>query len=296
MITLIFHRFDVYQRYERSLDVLLPELPVRREQRFVHVPTCDYGESAEGPECEIMTAMGIPPNVVNQVGSEVRRACSGTDVSIFADIYIAQVHQQVVVYDDDDDDDDDVSDPLMEDVGTVPASKASIDGLTRLRFHRGPHDPGVTCVVCLEELEEEDDLIELPCSHLYHEGCIVKWLLSSHLCPLCRILPPGQLYINSYRCLNLLGCLIHGQTQAGVSMDINEEWISDKTRFFYDGLKKQRLNDLMICGVDGLFKAVSYHNALAIVAEVIYQMKSEEIVGAVGKLSDAESMMALEVS
>ncbi|KAJ9141306.1 hypothetical protein P3X46_031854 [Hevea brasiliensis] len=197
MITLIFHRFDVYQRYERSLDVLLPELPVRREQRFVHVPTCDYGESAEGPECEIMTAMGIPPNVVNQVGSEVRRACSGTDVSIFADIYIAQVHQQVVVYDDDDeddddDDDDDVSDPLMEDVGTVPASKASIDGLTRLRFHRGPHDPGVTCVVCLEELEEEDDLIELPCSHLYHEGCIVKWLLSSHLCPLCRYQMPTE--------------------------------------------------------------------------------------------------------
>ncbi|KAF2309859.1 hypothetical protein GH714_005401 [Hevea brasiliensis] len=209
MITLIFHRFDVYQRYERSLDVLLPELPVPREQRFAHVPACDYGESAEGPECEIMTAMEIPPNVVNQVGSEVRRACSGTDVSIFADIYIAQVHQQVVAYvvdDDDDDDDDDFSDPLMDDVGTIPASKASIDGLTRLRFHRGPHEPGVTCVVCLEELEEEDDLIELPCSHLYHEGCIVK------------ILPPGQLYINCYRCFNLLECLIHGQTQAGVSM------------------------------------------------------------------------------
>ncbi|KAF2295548.1 hypothetical protein GH714_033173 [Hevea brasiliensis] len=28
--------------------------------------------------------------------------------------------------------------------------------------------------------------------------------------------------------------------------DINEEWISDKTRFFYDGLKRQRLNDPMI--------------------------------------------------
>ncbi|WJX56443.1 hypothetical protein P8452_42104 [Trifolium repens] len=30
--------------------------------------------------------------------------------------------------------------------------------------------------------------------------------------------------------------------------DINEEWIKDKTRFCYDGLKRQRLNDCMICG------------------------------------------------
>ncbi|KAG6403303.1 hypothetical protein SASPL_135520 [Salvia splendens] len=45
--------------------------------------------------------------------------------------------------------------------------------------------------------------------------------------------------------------------------DINEEWISDKTRFFYDGLKRQRLND----PTDGRFKAVSWHDALAVVAE-----------------------------
>lgn len=76
--------------------------------------------------------------------------------------------------------------------------------------------------------------------------------------------------------------------------DINEEWISDKTRFFYDGLKRQRLNDPMIRGADGRFKAVSWRDALAVVAEVIHQVNSEEIVGVAGKLSDAESMMALK--
>ncbi|XP_058179673.1 NADH dehydrogenase [ubiquinone] iron-sulfur protein 1, mitochondrial [Rhododendron vialii] len=76
--------------------------------------------------------------------------------------------------------------------------------------------------------------------------------------------------------------------------DINEEWISDKTRFFYDGLKRQRLNDPMIRGADGRFKAVSWRDALAVVAEVIHQVKPEEIVGVAGKLSDAESMMALK--
>nr|XP_023922068.1 NADH dehydrogenase [ubiquinone] iron-sulfur protein 1, mitochondrial isoform X1 [Quercus suber]XP_023922069.1 NADH dehydrogenase [ubiquinone] iron-sulfur protein 1, mitochondrial isoform X2 [Quercus suber]XP_023922070.1 NADH dehydrogenase [ubiquinone] iron-sulfur protein 1, mitochondrial isoform X3 [Quercus suber] len=76
--------------------------------------------------------------------------------------------------------------------------------------------------------------------------------------------------------------------------DINEEWISDKTRFCYDGLKRQRLNDPMICGADGRFKTVSWRDALAVVAEVVLQVKPEEIVGIAGQLSDAESMMALK--
>lgn len=76
--------------------------------------------------------------------------------------------------------------------------------------------------------------------------------------------------------------------------DINEEWISDKTRFCYDGLKRQRLNDPMIRGSDGRFKAVSWRDALAVVAEIAHQIKSEEIVGIAGRLSDAESMMALK--
>ncbi|KAJ6766698.1 putative proteinDH-UBIQUINONE OXIDOREDUCTASE 75 KDA SUBUNIT MITOCHONDRIAL [Salix purpurea] len=76
--------------------------------------------------------------------------------------------------------------------------------------------------------------------------------------------------------------------------DINEEWISDKTRFCYDGLKRQRLNDPMIRGADGRFKAVSWHDVLAVVAEIAHQVKPEEMVGIAGKLSDAESMMALK--
>ncbi|KVI08610.1 2Fe-2S ferredoxin-type domain-containing protein [Cynara cardunculus var. scolymus] len=76
--------------------------------------------------------------------------------------------------------------------------------------------------------------------------------------------------------------------------DINEEWISDKTRYCYDGLKRQRLNDPMIRGADGRFKPVSWRDALAVVAEVIHQVKPEEIVGVAGKLCDAESMILLK--
>uniref|UniRef100_A0A2N9ETV8 2Fe-2S ferredoxin-type domain-containing protein n=1 Tax=Fagus sylvatica TaxID=28930 RepID=A0A2N9ETV8_FAGSY len=69
--------------------------------------------------------------------------------------------------------------------------------------------------------------------------------------------------------------------------DINEEWISDKTRFCYDGLKRQRLNDPMIRGADGRFKTVSWRDALAVVAEVALQVKPEEIVGIAGYLMNS---------
>ncbi|KAI3794478.1 hypothetical protein L1987_37110 [Smallanthus sonchifolius] len=57
-----------------------------------------------------------------------------------------------------------------------------------------------------------------------------------------------------------------------------EKLMTNKTRFCYDGLKRQRLNDPMIRGADGRFKPVSWRDALAVVAEVIHQVKPEEIL------------------
>lgn len=54
------------------------------------------------------------------------------------------------------------------------------------------------------------------------------------------------------------------------------------------------MNDPMIRAADGRFKAVSWRDALAVVAEVAHQVKPEEIVGIAGQLSDAESMIALK--
>ena len=50
-----------------------------------------------------------------------------------------------------------------------------------------------TCALCLEELELEEGVIELPCQdkHYFHikkEGCdgIYPWLKENNTCPLCR--------------------------------------------------------------------------------------------------------------
>jgi len=76
--------------------------------------------------------------------------------------------------------------------------------------------------------------------------------------------------------------------------EINEEWLGDKSRFSYDGLKRQRLSEPMIRRPDGQLQAVSWKDALEAVAEAAYKVKAEEMVGIAGKLADAESMLALK--
>ncbi|KAG0587503.1 hypothetical protein KC19_2G169300 [Ceratodon purpureus] len=76
--------------------------------------------------------------------------------------------------------------------------------------------------------------------------------------------------------------------------EVNEEWIGDKARFSYDGLKRQRLSEPMIRLPDGQLQAVSWKDALEAVAEAAYKVKPEEMVGVAGKLADAESMLALK--
>lgn len=41
------------------------------------------------------------------------------------------------------------------------------------------------CVMCLEEFTQGEEVLRLPCSHLFHEGCLGPWLLKSLQCPIC---------------------------------------------------------------------------------------------------------------
>jgi hypothetical protein len=44
-----------------------------------------------------------------------------------------------------------------------------------------------TCSICLGEYEEGEDLVCLPCKHLYHEDCISSWCSNHIRCPLCNL-------------------------------------------------------------------------------------------------------------
>lgn len=42
------------------------------------------------------------------------------------------------------------------------------------------------CCICLAKYANNDELRELPCSHLFHKECVDKWLKINALCPLCK--------------------------------------------------------------------------------------------------------------
>jgi NADH-quinone oxidoreductase subunit G len=74
---------------------------------------------------------------------------------------------------------------------------------------------------------------------------------------------------------------------------VNEEWISDKTRYIWDGLKTQRL-DRPYVKSGGRLAAASWGEAFAAIAEKVAASKPERIAAIAGDLASVEEMFALK--
>ncbi|KAH3783321.1 NADH-ubiquinone oxidoreductase 75 kDa subunit, mitochondrial-like isoform X1 [Dreissena polymorpha] len=75
---------------------------------------------------------------------------------------------------------------------------------------------------------------------------------------------------------------------------VNEEWISDATRFAYDGLKRQRLTAPFVRNAAGQLEQTDWETALVKVAQKLVQVPGEKVAGVAGGLVDAEALVALK--
>ncbi len=75
--------------------------------------------------------------------------------------------------------------------------------------------------------------------------------------------------------------------------EVNEEWISDKTRFANDGLKRQRL-DRPYVRRDGRLQPASWDQAFAAIAARLDGLEGARIAALAGDLACAESLTALK--
>ncbi len=75
--------------------------------------------------------------------------------------------------------------------------------------------------------------------------------------------------------------------------DVNEEWISDKTRFAWDGLKTQRLDRPYIREA-GRLRPATWNEAFALIAEKVAATKPKKIGAIVGDLASVEDIFALK--
>ncbi len=75
--------------------------------------------------------------------------------------------------------------------------------------------------------------------------------------------------------------------------DVNEEWISDKSRFIWDGLRSQRL-DRPYVRKSGKLKPASWDEAFSAIAKKIKTTSANKIGAVAGALSGVEEMFALK--
>ncbi len=100
-----------------------------------------------------------------------------------------------------------------------------------------------------------------------------------------------------------LGCNIRVDSRGGEVMrvlprlheDINEEWINDRSRFAYDGLKKNRLDKPYIRDEKTKkLRPATWEEALSLAGKKLKTFNKDNIAAYAGDLSDAESMFALK--
>ncbi len=75
--------------------------------------------------------------------------------------------------------------------------------------------------------------------------------------------------------------------------EVNEEWISDKTRFACDGLKRQRL-DRAYVRRNGRLEEADWAEAFAAIAGRLENLPGDRIAAIAGDLADCESLLALK--
>lgn len=74
---------------------------------------------------------------------------------------------------------------LDESVQKRGASDAQIARLGARKAAAG--DAGVSCCVCLADIELGDDVRTLPCTHRFHKQCIDTWLKTAPSCPIDKV-------------------------------------------------------------------------------------------------------------
>lgn len=76
--------------------------------------------------------------------------------------------------------------------------------------------------------------------------------------------------------------------------EINEIWLSDKSRFAYDGLLQQRLDKPYVRDSEGKLKPVSWEDAMQAVVAELQRTPNHKVAALAGDLVECESMLLMK--
>ncbi|EEF48337.1 E3 ubiquitin-protein ligase ATL4-like [Ricinus communis] len=190
--------FDIQIHFHHVLEIHYPEsnqIPVTTTHRSFPIPRNLIFSSDDQSRSSIMDAIlsttaasrDFIDLILPEVSSfalEMATHPSNKNVKVLTMGLLICV---VTPYDEREEIDRALGETIQEKARFKPASKSCIEGLKRVRIDKDDDKiSGETCMVCLEKESVGEVVIRLACGHVFHEDCIVKWLHTNHLCPLCR--------------------------------------------------------------------------------------------------------------
>ncbi|CAF4960597.1 unnamed protein product, partial [Rotaria sp. Silwood1] len=76
--------------------------------------------------------------------------------------------------------------------GPAPASENRINSIPTVKITAAQAHDCLQCAICMDEFKLHDEAKRLPCSHHFHEECILRWLRMHGTCPTCRVTLEGD--------------------------------------------------------------------------------------------------------
>jgi hypothetical protein len=156
----------------RSVEGIIPELPMKERTSSderpatsattknlpTQKPTNESKESTESEEAKVVKDSTEGNKVVTAEQGQTSQGAPKTETE---PVELQRVHSE-----DDDDDDEHITPAIPpECLGTA----------------------GDTCAICIDTLEDDDDIRGLTCGHAFHAVCVDPWLTSRRACcPLCK--------------------------------------------------------------------------------------------------------------
>ncbi|MCL7029367.1 hypothetical protein MKW94_025523 [Papaver nudicaule] len=77
----------------------------------------------------------------------------------------------------------DTDDESYNGIRRSPVPRSEINKLNKI-YYAG--ESGEPCMICIEEFCQKEEVIILGCRHVFHSGCLLRWMEENRTCPLCR--------------------------------------------------------------------------------------------------------------